>query len=134
MISTSDTLARGARMPHTRVTTLDGTAFNYDDVWQRRNLLLVALPSGQPTAGDAAWLETVESARHALEAYEAVVVVTQDSVPGLAPPGVVVADRWGEVAFAETAQRTSDLPSPDTLDAWLKFVDHACPECEGEWR
>lgn len=127
-------LARGARVPHVRVRHVDGTAFDYDQVWQRRNLLLVALREEPDGAEDAAWVETLLVARETLEAYEAAVVVTRDAVKGLAAPGAVVADRWGEVAFVETAARASALPPVATLEEWLRFVDHACPECEGEAR
>ena len=127
-------LARGSRMPHVRLRRLDGSSFDYGDVWQRRNLLLVALGAGRARDADASWLDALESARSACEMHEAVVVVTRDAVPGLTAPGVVVADRWGEVAFAETATSVAALPAVETLVEWLRFVDHACPECEGEAR
>ena len=128
------TLARGARLPHIRVYQVDGTRFDSDDIWQRRNLLLVALSAVPAGDGASAWLAALEAVRPACEAHEAVVVVTREDVPGLAAPGVVVADRWGEVAFAETAETVAALPSASTLVEWLRFVDHACPECEGEAR
>jgi len=133
--SIGSALTRGTTMPsHMRVATLGGSMFDYADVWQRRNLLLVGLPPESPDDPDSAWLDALDAEREALEGYEAAVIVTRDEVPGLAAPGVVVADRWGEVTFVETARRTADLPSPATLGDWLKFVDHACPECEGEAR
>lgn len=128
------TLARGARVPHIRVRQLDGTPFDSDAIWQRRNLLLVALGAVPDGDGTPAWLAALEAVRPACAAHEAVVVVTRDAVPGLAAPGVVVADRWGEVVFAETAATVAALPSAATLVEWLRFVDHACPECEGEAR
>ena len=137
MTPEADSLTRGSRVPHVRVRRLDGTAFDYGQIWQRANLLLVAVPEAAGTAADAddvAWLEALDGARPTLEAYEAVVVVTREPVPGLAGPGVVVADRWGEVAFVETAPRVAALPPLVTLAEWLRFVDHACPECEGEAR
>ncbi len=129
-------LARGSTLPpHMRVITLDGSPFDYAGTWQRRNLLLVALPpAGARDSDEAAWLAALDTSRQALETYDAAVVVTRDAVPGLDAPGVLVADRWGEVAFVQTARRIADLPPPAALDDWLKFVDHACPECEGEAR
>lgn len=129
-----EALDRGRRLPHLQVRRLDGTPFDEADVWQRKNLLLVAVPLESGDADDVAWVEAVFAARDTLEAYEAVVLVTRDAVPGLAAPGVVVADRWGEVAFVETAARVAALPPVATLAEWLRFVDHACPECEGEAR
>lgn len=133
----ADLLTRGSRVPHVQVRRLDGTAFDYGQIWQRANLLLVAVPAEPGAAAgadDVAWLEALDVARPTLEAHEAVVVVTRDPVAGLAGPRVVVADRWGEVAFVETAPRVAALPPPATLAEWLRFVDHACPECEGEAR
>lgn len=127
-------LVRGSRMPHVQLRRLDGSHFDYGDVWQRRNLLLIALGAGPARDADAPWLEALESDRSACELHEAVVVVTRDAVPGLTAPGVVVVDRWGEVVFAEAAASVSALPATETLVEWLRFVDHACPECEGEAR
>ena len=127
-------LARGSRLPHLRVRRLDGTPFDSDDVWQRRNLLLVGVGGVPEGTGTSAWLAALEVVRPSCEAHEAVLVVTRDDVPGLAAPGVVVVDRWGEVVFTETAETVEALPSATTLVEWLRFVDHACPECEGEAR
>lgn len=131
---TVEALAPGTRVPHVRLLRIDATPFDYDDIWQRRNLLLIALGAGRNSAADAAWLAALDAARPACEAHEAVVVVTRDMVPGLGAPGVVVADRWGEVIFVERAPTLSALPTAATLVEWLRFVDLACPECEGEAR
>lgn len=125
-------LARGSRMPHVRLSGLDGSSFDYGEVWQQRNLLLVALGAGPTLDEDAWWLDALESARPACERHEAVVAVTRDVVPGLTAPGAIVVDRWGEVVFAETATNVAALPAAEVLVEWLRFVDHACPECEGE--
>ena len=37
-------LQRGDLLPHFTVTTLHGDEFSYATIWQRRNLVLVALP------------------------------------------------------------------------------------------
>jgi len=130
-------LVRGDRLPSIRVRRTDGTMFDDAEIWQRRNLLLARLPADDGSAADedaVCWLRAFEHARPDLEAYEAAVVVTRDDVAGLAAPGVVVADRWGEVRFVARAARTAELPDVATLVEWLRFVDHACPECEGEAR
>jgi hypothetical protein len=49
-------------------------------------------------------------------------------------PGVVVADRWGEVYYVQEADRAAALPPPAELIDWLRFVRDECPECQGETR
>lgn len=130
-------LERGARLPTLRVRRTDGAMFDDAEVWQRRNLLLVRVPADDALVSDedaARWLRALDQARPDLQRYEAAVVVTRDDVAGLSAPGVVVADRWGEVQFVALAARTAELPDVATLMEWLRFVDHACPECEGEAR
>jgi hypothetical protein len=46
----------------------------------------------------------------------------------------VVADRWGEIVFAEEKSDVADLPGPQELVDWLNYVMNQCPECEGEAR
>jgi hypothetical protein len=61
-------------------------------------------------------------------------VITQDPVPGISAPAVVVADRWGEIVFGVEETDVSDLPAPQELIDWLNYVRNQCPECEGEAR
>jgi hypothetical protein len=124
-------LHRGDAVPHFDVITVDGSAVRYAAIWQRRNLVLV-------TIGDSA-AESQYAAQMAKRADEfasrtAACVVTHDHIPGLPVPGVLVADRWGEVVYAVTGTAVSDLPSPQELIEWLEYVEHRCPECEGEAR
>ena len=58
--------------------------------------------------------------------------MTQDGVPGIPSPGVIVADRWGEVAYVVATSAVADLPPPQELIDWLAYVQTQCPECEGE--
>jgi hypothetical protein len=44
----------------------------------------------------------------------------------------VVADRWGEIKLVAGATSVAELPSADELVEWVRFVQCACPECEGE--
>jgi hypothetical protein len=51
--------------------------------------------------------------------------------------GVVIADEWGEVHFMADAGAGHDLPSPEEVVEWVRFLAIQCPECEGpegEWR
>lgn len=134
-------------MPHLTVRRIDGPAFAYADIWQHRNLLLVALPprddhdanasfrhdadaSSEPDA--RAYAASLSARAEAWREYDAEVVVTRDGIPGLPAPAVVIADRWGEIVGVEAADTVVGLPAAADLVEWLRFVAHACPECEGE--
>lgn len=125
-------LERGALVPHFVVSTLDGSPVRYADLWQRRNLVLVTLRPGDPTA--AAYAAGLERSGQVFAAHEAVTVVTHGVVAGLAAPGILAADRWGEIYEVTTATRAADLPDMDVVAEWLRYIDHECPECQGEAR
>jgi hypothetical protein len=113
-------------------SSADGTLVRYDDIWQRKNLLLVSLPEDDPAAAEyAASFGLLEPE---LAAYDAVLLVTMTRIEGVPSPGVVVADRWGEVYYVQEADRVPALPSPHVLADWLRFVRNECPECQGETR
>ena len=121
-------LERGDQVPHFTVTQTDGSRANYSDIWQRRNLVLVCVPGG---IDFAAGLKARASEVHA---HDAVCVITAESIPGLPCPGIVVADRWGEIYFVTGASDVAALPSFDEILDWLRYVAHECPECQGETR
>ena len=104
----------------------------YTDIWQRTNLVLVLLPRDDPEA--AKYAAALTSRASDLRAHAAEVVITNEAVASLSPPAVVVADRWGEAAVVATRASVSDLPRPDRILEWLEYVQHKCPECEGEAR
>ena len=110
----------------------DGTLVRYDDIWQRKNLLLVSLPPDDPKA--AAYATSLSVLEGDLAAYDTALLVTTTRIEGVPSPGVVVADRWGEVYYVQEADRAADLPPPDELIDWLRFVRNECPECQGETR
>ena len=124
-------LHSGDAVPHFDVTTVDGPVIRYAAIWQRRNLVLVTLDSSEADNRYAAAVanNADEFARRAAEC-----VITYDDIAGLRAPGVLVADRWGEVVYAVTGSAVSELPSPRELIEWLEYVEHRCPECEGEAR
>lgn len=125
-------LDRGQLMPmfttHDEVT---GGVVHYQDVWQRRNLVLAVIPPGGHER--ERYARELLSARAAVEADEGVLVISAGiaGLPGLA---AVVADRWGEVYFVSQPARLPDLPHSDELLDWLRFVRNECPECQGEVR
>jgi hypothetical protein len=120
-------------MPMFTVTNrVDGTSVEYQQVWQRKTLLLVSVSPEDPTVD--AYLESLLSHAPALRELTTALIVTDDAVPGIPQPGVVVADRWGEVYYLKEAADTAALPGPDELIEWLRFVQNECPECQGETR
>jgi hypothetical protein len=122
------------QIPHFTVTTIDGVAVRYSTLWQRKNLVLIAL-SEADAAGAAAYVAAVSSLLQALPGPdETACIATREVVPGVPRPGVVVADRWGEVHFVDSAERVADLPAANEVVAWLRYVRMQCPECEGETR
>jgi peroxiredoxin len=126
-----DALRQGDLVPDFTVTQADGSRWGYRQIWQRKNLLLVVLPS-PADATARSYAEDVCAAREELEALETACVVTSDAVPGVRAPGVIVADRWGEVRLAEFASEAVALPDRQRLIEHLRGIDHECPECQGE--
>jgi hypothetical protein len=122
--------ARLGHVPHFDVTTLDGRRVRYEEIWQRRNLVLViALPHEREAA--ARYALELQAHRDELEQAETTVVVTADAVPGLPAPIVLVADRWGEILHREpvSSGQGSPFPDVDELLAWVHFARIRCPEC-----
>ena len=121
----------GDVLPHFTVRTVDGATFAYSTIWQQRNLVLVALLDENATR---AYAESLQPHTGDVEARNGVVVVTRDPVKALPTPGVVVADRWGEIVHVATPSAVSELPSAAVVLEWLDFLEQRCPECEGEAR
>ncbi len=119
---------QGDSIPHFMVTDASGARRRYADIWQRKHLVLVAL-----TAGDAA-LAAHYQAGIQVDPGDAALVVTADPIPRIPSPAVIVADRWGEVAFSAFASSAGELPDAGEIVAWLHFVQMQCPECQGEAR
>ncbi len=40
-----------------------------------------------------------------------------------------VADRWGQIFDVVDAEHADDLPGPDALQSWFRFLATQCPEC-----
>ena len=110
----------------------DGQIVRYEDIWQRKNLLLVSLSNDDPTA--AAYARSINDLEPDLAAYDAALIVTSSRIERVPSSGVVVADRWGEVYYVKEADRASGLPAPDELIEWIRYVRNECPECQGETR
>jgi hypothetical protein len=124
---------RGDRVRHFEVDDVDGTRVQYAAIWQRQHLLLVSLRDAA-TPDAKAFRAALADRAADIAAYDARLVVTTDPIDDVPRPGVVVADRWGEIAFTAGAASVADLPPVDELVEWVRFVQCACPECEGEVR
>jgi hypothetical protein len=124
-------LHRGDLVPHFNVTTLQGRAFDYSTIWQRRNLVLITLPASDAESSTK-YLLDLAAEMPACGEYETECVITKDSVPGIASPGVVVADRWGEIVHVAIGSDVADLPPPSELFEWVTYLRSQCPECQGE--
>jgi hypothetical protein len=112
----------GDQLPHFDIVDAAGRRVRYSEIWQQKNLVLVSIAA----PGEAA---AIEERAEAIAAHDAVLVITTAPVADAPQPGVVIADRWGEVQVV--------APGPADLDdvvAWLEYVQQRCPECEGEWR
>ena len=126
-------LKSGDRIPHFEVTTHDGSRVRYADLWQSKNLLLVAL-SAANRQSTGLYLSGILEHLTELTAHDTACVATFDDVPNVRPPAVAIADRWGEVHFAVETDTVKELPDVEELVEWLRYVQYQCPECQGEAR
>jgi hypothetical protein len=117
-------------VPHFDVKTVNGQHVLYKDIWQRRNLVLVLASSDERQAA-VRYSSRCQERRDEFEKEETAVVVTTDSIAGLSPLTVIVADRWGEILDVETSvgKATFAFPDVDELLSWVHFAQIQCPEC-----
>ena len=125
----TDMLHRGDLLPHFEVTDLYGKRVDYSSIWQRKNLVLVMLSDTDPLSRSYAE-QLMARGRDSENGTEW--VVTCDRIAGMPNPGAVIADRWGELMHVAHAPDVAHLPAPDELVEWADYVQHRCPECEGE--
>jgi hypothetical protein len=125
---------RGEQVPHFTVRTMDGMRVNYSEIWQRRNLLLVCLLAEASDDSSRSYVSELNSRAVEIRQQDAEHVITTECISGLPCPGVVVADRWGEIYFVAAGATVGRLPGPDELLAWLQHIKYECPECQGEAR
>lgn len=123
-------LQLGDLLPHFKVTDLYGKRFDYSSIWQRKNLVLVMLSDTDSLTRSYAEQLMVRGRDSKEDDTEW--VVTCDRIAGMPNPGAVVADRWGELMHVAHAPDVAHLPPPDELGEWVDYVQHRCPECEGE--
>jgi peroxiredoxin len=122
-------LGAGDHVPHVSFRTTGGHTVSYADLWQRKNLILVSLPAEPAFADYAALLE--QRLRPALPA-DTSLVISHDALAELPAPAILVADKWGEIHYENTASQPADMPDADAVLEWLTYVRMQCPECQGE--
>ena len=119
-------------IPHFDVTDLAGERVHYSSLWQRKNLVLVTLPDVE--ARSLHYAGRLMALARGLNDVDTKWIVTEERVAGVPCPSVVVADQWGEVAHVAHPSRVEDLPAPEELVEWVRYLGCRCPECEGEAR
>lgn len=124
-------LQRGDPVPHFSVTTVHGQPARYSTIWQHRNLVLITLPAADSETARA-YVTGLEQALPALAELDTACVITREMISGAPSPGAIVADRWGEVVYAAGGAEVADLPPVSELVEWAAWLQHRCPECEGE--
>ena len=126
-------LQRGDAVPHFEVRTVEGELFSYSSIWQRKNLLLVSLPTIDVDSARG-YITDLSTRLKELGDQNLEHVITRDGIPGVSGSTVLVADRWGEVLHAVDTSELAHLPPPEDLLEWVTYVNYQCPECEGEAR
>jgi hypothetical protein len=124
-------LQRGDLVPHFTVKTLHGDEFSYATIWQRRNLVLIALPV-RDSESVRRYVSELAARGAEFADGDADCVITQDLLQAIPGPAVLVADRWGEVVYVAATSDVQDLPQVEEVLEWLRYVQSQCPECEGE--
>jgi len=125
-------LQPGDLLPHFEVTDLYGSRVDYSSIWQRKNLVLVMLSDTDPSS--RSYADQLMARGRDSKENDTEWVVTCDRIVGMPNPGAAVADRWGELMHVAHAPAVAHLPVPDELVEWVEYVQHRCPECEGEAR
>lgn len=127
-------LQRGDSVPHFALRRPDGSTWDYSaTTWQRKNLLLLTLPADTEVA-DVIYVDQLLKHSADLLALDTTWVLTRETIQGLPTPGVLVADKWGEIYLVAGAPHLSELPAASEILECLRYVEHECPECQGEAR
>ena len=124
-------LGPGLHVPHVDLITAAGDRVRYADLWQRRALLLITV---RDPADAGAFEEALGDRDGEIDALGAKAVVSATTLEGLPHPGILVADRWGEICHVSPRPESCTTTFVDELMSWLQFVQARCPECEGEAR
>ena len=118
-------IEKGAQLPDFAVTDHDGRHVAYADLWQRLGAVVVVVDD----TVDRAAVDALAAHGDEIRSHDAVLVITATPIAGMPRPGMVVADRWGEIQVV-----AAGFPRADDIVAWVEYVEQRCPECEGEAR
>lgn len=147
-MSDSDLRPRRARLPDVSLPSLEGgTAVPLRA--RRRGTVLVRL-SAHAGEAERSWLRHLAQQAERLESWDGRVLLVAppdgdarrpdgsaplplvrdergviEAATGVAAPGVVVADQWGEVHFA-TAAGDAPWPPLEELEQWLRYISVRC--------
>ena len=124
-------LVPGDTVPHFEVRTRQGKLFSYSSIWQRKNLLLVTLPTLDAGPTEDYIAELAARLQHVGD-HDVEYVITRDLIPGISSSALLVADRWGEIVYTVEESDVADLPAPQEVLEWVNYLNNRCPECEGE--
>ena len=86
-------LQTGDQVPHFAVATAEGEVIRYSTLWQTRNLVLVTVPPG----AHERYVSALHDHAEQFLDLETACIVTATRIAGVPTPGVIVADRWGEI-------------------------------------
>jgi peroxiredoxin len=82
------------------------------------------------------WLQAVTQWHEQREPNDAPMLALADAeqrMPAhVGPPGLLIADQWGVIYFAEHAGEEHQFPSPAEVVNWARFIGIQCPECQAE--
>src|SRR5688572_4412636 len=95
-----------------------GGTVDYRELWQRKTLLLVSVRADDTSSGK--YVESLMAEASMLRENDTAIVVTREAVAGVPHPGVVVADRWGEIHYVTGADASGALPGAAELTEWLR--------------
>lgn len=122
-------LSPGDLIPTFEGETGDGRRLQYQEVWQRRNVVLLVL-SATARAEASSYLTAVEARVSKLRPDDTTLVICDHRINGVPLGTVVVADRWGEIAYIqELTSHPAEWPSVDEILEWVEFIRVKCPEC-----
>lgn len=125
----SSDLQPGRLIPHFVVTTREGGEARYTDVWQRRNLVLFALPRSLNERARTYLLE-LQRRVAAATTDDTIVIAGQPAAQSIPDSTLIICDRWGEIAHLEKLSGdVATWPSADEVLEWVQFIRMQCPEC-----
>lgn len=111
------------KVVHFLVHARGGETVDYRTIWQKAQLLLVSLDDSPASDRLTTIADDLSRRQDELVSVQSRLVVTYDAVAGAPRPGVLVADRWGEV-YA-TLDASAETSADDLID-WLRFVQRKC--------